>query len=819
MTLSYSWLKDYLATDLTPAEAAAVLTAAGLEIESIETAEAVPGGLAGVVVGKVESCEKHPDADKLRVTRVDVGAENGGVLQIVCGAPNVAAGQTVVVALVGAKLHPTGSTEVFAIKKSKIRGVESLGMICAEDELGLGASHDGIMVLDTPWAPGTPAAEALGLESDTVFEVGLTPNRVDAASHYGVARDLAASLSLAVGKIVKAQLPDVSAFAEGSGSVKIRVENPEAAPRYMGVVVEDLKIAPSPEWLQKKLRAIGINPKNNVVDITNFVLHECGQPLHAFDMDKIEGREIVVRTAAAGEKFTTLDGVERTLAPDDLMICSAKRPMCLAGVFGGADSGVSDTTQSVFIESAYFDPGFVRRSAKRHGLSTDASWRYERGADPMILPYALKRAALLMQELAGGRVTTKVVDVCTEAIRPFEVTIDLSRVNSLIGKEIPVEKVSLILAALEIEVTKKEGSVWHLEVPRYRVDIQREADVAEEILRIYGFNNVENPPFIKNVLTVGTPPTTDRLVEVVSELLSSLGLNEVMSNSLSKASYYEGLDGELAPERRVRIVNPLSNDLNAMRGTLLFNLLEAVALNANRRRSDLKLYEVGNCYFYNPEKTGLEAYTQEQRLGVAVCGAWSVAGWNSKVEASNFYSVKALVEKIFDRLGLNFYEGELKEGTSPLFVGGGYEYTIRGGVLFRIGEATARLLDVVDVKETVYYAELSVPKLQKLVDTVRVKASELSKFQPVSRDLALLVDQTVPFDALRTAAVKAEKKLLKRVSLFDVYTGDKLPDGKKSYALNFVLEDPTKTLTDTEIEQAMGRITEALVRAGAELRG
>lgn len=817
MTISYSWLKDYLATDLTPTEAARVLTAAGLEIEAIETVEALPGGLAGVVVGRVEACEPHPDADKLKVTRVAVGAENGGVLQIVCGAPNVAAGQTVVVALVGAKLHPVGAEEVFAIKKSKIRGVESLGMICAEDELGIGVSHEGIIVLDKPFAVGTPAAEVFDLQSDTVFEVGLTPNRVDAASHYGVARDLAASLSLAAGRVIKAQLADVSAFKEGSGVVSVRVENPEAAPRYMGVVVENVTIAPSPEWLQKKLRAVGINPKNNVVDITNFVLHECGQPLHAFDLDQVEGKEVVVRTVEAGTKFTTLDGVERTLAADDLMICSAKKPMCLAGVFGGMESGVSEKTKNVFIESAYFEPGFVRRSAKRHGLSTDSSWRYERGADPQILPYALKRAALLMQELAGGRVATKVVDVCAEAICPFEVTIDTERINALIGKEIPAETVALILSALEIEVTRKEGSVWTLQVPRYRVDTQREADVAEDVLRIYGFNNVENPPFIKNVLTVGNRPTTDRLVDTVSTLLSSLGLNEVMSNSLTKASYYDAFSGDLSVAHRPRIINPLSNDLNVMRGTLLFNILEAVSLNANRRRSDIKIYEVGNCYFYDPEKTALEAYSQEQRIGIAVCGAWSAASWNSRVEASNFYSIKSLIEKVFCRLGLNFYEGVLSEKASPLFTQG-FEYTIRGGKLFEMGEVATPLLDATDVKEVVYYAEINVAKLQKLVDTVRVKASELSKFQPVSRDLALLVDHSVPFDTLRAAAMKAEKKMLSSVALFDVYTGDKLPEGKKSYALNFVLEDATKTLTDAEIERAMGNITKALEAVGATVR-
>lgn len=818
MTISYTWLKEYLAIDLTPQEAARVLTAAGLEIEAIETVDAVPGGLAGVVVGHVQTCDPHPDADKLKVTRVDVGVENGGVLQIVCGAPNVSVGQTVVVALVGAKLHPTGSEEVFAIKKSKIRGVESLGMICAEDELGLGVSHDGIIVLDKPFEVGTPAVQVFNLESDTVFEVGLTPNRVDAASHYGVARDLAASLSLAAGQVLCASLSDVSAFVEGSDAVAVRVENPEAAPRYMGVVVENLTIAPSPEWLQKKLRAVGINPKNNVVDITNFVLHECGQPLHAFDLEQVEGGEVVVRTVEAGTKFTTLDGVERVLAGDDLMICSASRPMCLAGVFGGVDSGVTEATKRVFLESAYFEPGTVRRSAKRHGLSTDSSWRFERGADPEMLPYALKRAALLMQELAGGRVASKVVDLCAEEIRPFEVIIDLGRINSLIGKEIPVDQVALILAALEIDVVRKEDRVWSLKVPRYRVDIQREADVAEEILRIYGFNNVENPPFIKNVLTVGNRPTTDRLVDVVAELLSSLGLNEVMSNSLTKSTYYQGFEGDLALERRPRIINPLSNDLNVMRGTLLFNILEAVALNSARRRSDLKIYEVGNCYFFDSAKAGtLEAYSQEQRIGIAVCGAWSAASWNSKVDASNFYSVKLLIERIFDRLGLNINEGVLGETNSPLFAQG-FDYTIRGGRLFELGEVAAPILDALDVKQVVYYAEINVAKLQKLVDTVRVKASELSKFQPVSRDLALLVDRSVTFETLRVAAAKAEKKMLRSVSLFDVYTGDKLPAGKKSYALNFVLEDSTKTMTDSEIERIMANITKALEAAGASVR-
>lgn len=817
MTISYNWLKEYLDTNIEAAKAAEILTAAGLEIESIEHVESIKGGLSGLVVGHVLECEKHPDADKLKVTKVDVGDVTP--LQIVCGAPNVEVGQYVIVATVGAKLYPTGAEEPFAIKRSKIRGIESLGMICAEDEIGVGTSHDGIIVLEKEFVPGCAASEVFNMAGDTVFEVGLTPNRVDAASHYGVARDLAASLSLVDNKDIKALLPSTKAFNEGSIKTKVEVKNHQAAPRYMGVEMDGIKIAPSPEWLQSKLRSIGINPKNNVVDITNFVLHECGEPMHAFDMDKVEGGEIIVRTVEAGTKFTTLDGVERTLAADDLMICSASRPMCLAGVFGGLDSGVSDTTTRVFIESAYFNPIYVRRSAKRHGLSTDSSWRFERGADPEMLPYALKRCALLISELAGGKIVGEVVDIYPEPIKPFEVKIDLDRINKLIGKEIPDSIYDTILRSLEIEILTKNESQWTLSVPTYRVDIQREADIAEEILRIYGFNKIENPPFIKNVLTVGNRQTTDKLVGVVSNMLSSLGLSEIMSNSLTRSSYYQNFT-QLSLDRSVKILNPLSNELDVMRQTLLFNMLEAISLNSNRRKSDLKLFEVGNCYFFdqNENANSVEAYRQEQHIAIGVTGRWTNGNWNEKSEVSDFFNIKELVEKIFDRFGLNFSEGVLEETSNELLGSISVQYTIRGGKLFDIGQVSTSILQKFDIKAPVYFVEMNVEKLQKLVNSVKVKAAELSKFQPISRDLALLVDENVTFEDLRKAAIKAEKKMLKNVSLFDVYVGDKLPVGKKSYALNFIIEDTTKTLNDIEIDKIMVAITQSLEKLGATLR-
>lgn len=833
MKISYNWLKDYIKTDLTAEKAAEILTAAGLEIEGIEKVESIRGGLQGLVVAEVLTCVDHPDSDHLHITTVSVG-DGGEPLQVVCGAPNVAAGQKVILAQVGATLYPEGdSGEGFKIKKSKIRGVESLGMLCAEDEIGVGVSHDGIIVLDPAVEAGTPAAEVYDMQDDFVFEVGLTPNRIDAASHYGVARDLAAYLT-ANGAATAARLADVADFKVDDAKalpVTVTVEDAGGAPRYMGVTVKGVKIAPSPEWLQQKLRAIGMNPKNNVVDITNYVMHECGQPLHAFDMAKVGGHKIIVRRAQEGEPFVTLDGVERKLSAEDLVICDDRRPMCLAGVFGGMDSGVTDSTTDIFIEGAYFNPVTVRKSARRHGLNTDSSFRFERGTDPEMGAYAVRRAAMLVKELAGGIVSSEVVDICPEKIGPFEFPVNLGRINRLIGAEIPVETAKAILIGLEIEIrgesmTETGDTVLDIAVPAYRVDVQREADVAEEILRIYGFNNVPNPHFIKNVITYGNQKTADGMIDAAANLLVGQGCVEIMSNSLTKAAYYEGLTS-YKEENCVRILNPLSNELNVMRQTLLFNALEAVALNVNRRNGDLRLFEFGNCYFYNPKvaadaetKGTLKPYRQESRLAITVTGLERQPNWNRpKPEMSDFFTVKYLTEQLLQRFGVNIYEGYYETLTSDLY-SEAVAYVIRGKKLFEIGVVSGKLArNVFDLKQPVYFMEMNVAQLQKVAETVRVQAAELSKYPEVKRDLALLVDKGVTFSQLREAACKAEKKLLKSVGLFDVYEGDKLPEGKKSYALNFVIEDTTKTLTDTEIERIMGNISAALTKAtGAQVR-
>lgn len=832
MKISYNWLKEYIKTDLTAEKAAEILTAAGLEIEGIEKVESIRGGLQGLVVAEVLTCTDHPDSDHLHVTTVSVG-DGGEPLQVVCGAPNVVAGQKVILAQVGAVLYPAGEEEGFKIKKSKIRGMESLGMLCAEDEIGVGSSHDGIIVLDPATKAGTPAAEVYDMQDDYVFEVGLTPNRIDAASHYGVARDLAAYLT-ANGAATAARLADVSEFRVDDPTalpVTVEVDDTKGAPRYMGVTVKGVTIAPSPEWLQQRLRAIGMNPKNNVVDITNYVMYECGQPLHAFDMAKVGGHKIIVRRAAEGEPFTTLDGVERKLSAEDLVICDDRRPMCLAGVFGGMDSGVTDTTTDIFIEAAYFNPVTVRKSARRHGLNTDSSFRFERGVDPDMGAYAVRRAATLVRELAGGVVSSEVVDIYPEKIGPFEFQINLGRINRLIGADIPTDVAKAILTGLEIGILNEtvpdgEDVVLDVAVPAYRVDVQREADVAEEILRIYGFNNVPNPHYIKNVITYGNQKTPDRLIDAASDLLAGQGCVEIMSNSLTKGAYYEGLTFYKA-ENCVRILNPLSNELNVMRQTLLFNALEAVALNVNRRNGDLRLFEFGNCYFFDPKKAEeeeakgtLKPYREERRLAITVTGLERQPNWNRpKPQMSDFFTVKYLTEQLLQRFGVNIYEGYYDTLESDLY-SEAVAYTIRGKKLFEMGVVSPKLArNVFDLKQPVYFMEMNVAHLQKVVETVRVQAAELSKYPEVKRDLALLVDAGVTFSQLREAASKAERKLLKSVGLFDVYEGDKLPEGKKSYALNFVIEDTTKTLTDVEIERIMGNISAALTRAtGAQVR-
>ena len=820
MNISYNWLKRYVATDLPAEKVAEILTDIGLEVEGFEKIETVKGGLQGVVVGEVLTCADHPDSDHLHLTTVDVGAAEP--LQIVCGAPNCRAGLKVLCATVGAVLYPDGGDEEFKIKRSKIRGVESLGMLCAEDELGIGASHDGIMELPADAPVGMTAREYLHIEDDYLIEIGLTPTRVDAASHIGVARDLAAYLK-SRGENTEVKLPDVSAFAPDNHDleVAIRVENPEAAPRYVGVTVTGCKIGPSPEWMQNCLRAAGINPKNNLVDITNFVLFELGQPLHAFDASKIEGREVVVRTCPEGTPFVTLDGVERKLTDKDLMICSAERPMCIAGVFGGLDSGVSDTTTDVFIESAYFNPVWVRKTAKRFGLNTDASFRFERGIDPNMQVYAAKRAALLMKELAGGTISSDITDICPEPVGDFVFDLSLARVDALIGKPIPEATVRTIIAALEVKILAERDGVLTVAVPPYRVDVQREADLIEDILRIYGYNNVEIPMQVRSTLSYAPKPDRNRLMNLAADFLTANGFTEIMSNSLTKAAYYEGLTSCPA-ERCVRILNPLSADLNVMRQTLLFNMLEAVGLNANRRNGDLCLYEFGNCYFYDEskrtEENRLAAYSEEYRLAIAVTGVATPQSWNAKPVKASFFTLRAVAEKLLRRFGIDIYALKTETLESDLF-SEGLSLSLGGKELLQIGSVAAAIRRRTDVKQDVYYLEMNFDALVKSTKKLKIAAGELSKFPEVRRDLALLVDKSVTFSSLRDAAFAAERKLLKSVSLFDVYEGDKLPEGKKSYALSFILEDKTRTLDERTIERVMSNLTRQFEqKCGAQVR-
>ena len=821
MNISYNWLKCYLPTDLSAEEIARILTDIGLEVEGFEKIETIRGGLQGVVVAEVKTCTDHPDSDHLHVTTVDVGS--GEPLQIVCGAPNCRAGMKTLCATVGSVLYPNGGEEEFKIKRSKIRGVESLGMLCAEDELGVGASHAGIMELPADAPVGMPAKEYLHVEDDYLIQIGLTPNRVDAASHIGVARDLAAYLR-SRGERIEVRWPDVSAFAPDThdAPVEIRVENAEAAPRYTGVTVTGCKIGPSPEWMQNCLRAAGINPKNNLVDITNFVLFELGQPLHAFDLAKIEGRKVVVRTVADGTPFVTLDGVERKLTSQDLLICSAERPMCLAGVFGGLDSGISDTTTDVFIESAYFNPVWVRKTAKRFGLNTDSSFRFERGVDPNLQVYAAKRAALLMKELAGGTIASDITDIYPAPIGDFVFDVSLRRINALIGKEIPEATVREILAALEVKILEEKGDgVLTVAVPPYRVDVQREADLVEDILRIYGYNNVELPTHVRSTLSYAPRPDRNRLMNLAADFLTDNGFTEIMSNSLTKGAYYEGLTSCPA-ERCVRILNPLSSDLNVLRQTLLFNMLEAVALNANRRNGDLKLYEFGNCYFYDEakrqEEDHLAAYSEEYRLAIAVTGVATPQSWNVKPGKASFFTLRAVAEKLLRRFGIDIYALQTETLESDLF-SEGLTMALNGKELLRIGSVAQKIRRRVDVKQEVYFLEMNFDALVRSTRKHRITASELSKFPEVKRDLALLVDKSVTFSALRDVAFAAERKLLRSVSLFDVYEGDKLPAGKKSYALSFVLEDKTRTLDDKTIERVMANLVKQFEqRCGAEVR-
>lgn len=821
MNISYNWLKDYINTPLTPDELAAALTSIGLETGSVEEVESIRGGLRGLVIGKVLTCVEHPDSDHLHITTVDLG--DGEATQIVCGAPNVAAGQTVVVATVGTTLYD-GDKE-FKIKKSKIRGVESFGMICAEDEIGVGQSHDGIIVIKDDVKPGTPAAEYFGLTSDYVLEVDLTPNRIDAASHYGVARDLAAWASQHA-EALPLNRPSVDAFKidRADGAVSVEVDNYEACPRYSGVTIRGIKVTESPKWLQDRLKAIGLRPINSVVDITNYILHAIGQPLHCFDLAKIDGEKVVVRNCAEGTPFVTLDGVEHKLSAADLMICSASKPMCIAGVFGGLDSGVTEATTDIFIESAYFNPTSVRKTARRQGLQTDASFRYERGTDPNITMYALKLAALMVKELAGGEICGEPVDIYPSPVAPSDVTLSYDYARGLIGKDIPNETIDAIMRSLEIEIVSTDGKEAQLRVPTYRVDVQRPCDVVEDVLRIYGYNNVEMDTTVHSSLSFQSAADVDNaLRDLISEQLTACGFNEIMNNSLSAERYYADCQAFPA-DNCVRLLNPLSNDLSVMRQTLLFGGLESMAYNVNRRSSDLMMYEFGNVYFFNPQAEStaekpLAPYREAARLGIWLTGNVRAAGWLRPAEAATVYDLRAVVGNIFARLGISDKEIKIAQGECPVFSASLRIDSRSGKTIGNLGIVSKALLKAFDLKQDVFFAELDWAELVKMASRHKVTYAPLPKTMAVKRDLALLVDKSVTLQQIENVVRESERKLLRDVSLFDVYEGDKLPAGKKSYAINITLQDDERTLNDKQIDAVMNKIINNLrQKTGAELR-
>ena len=820
MNISYNWLKEYVNFDLTPDEVAAALTSIGLETGSVEEVQTIKGGLEGLVIGEVLTCVEHPNSDHLHITTVNLG--NGEPTQIVCGAPNVAAGQKVVVATLGTKLYD--GDECFTIKKSKIRGVESIGMICAEDEIGIGTSHDGIIVLPEDAVPGTLAKDYYNVKSDYVLEVDITPNRADACSHYSVARDLYAYL-IQNGKQATLQRPSVEAFAVENHDldIKVTVENSEACPRYAGVTVKGVTVKESPEWLQNKLHLIGVRPINNVVDITNYIVHAFGQPLHCFDADKIKGGEVIVKTMPEGTPFVTLDGVERKLNERDLMICNKEEAMCIAGVFGGLDSGSTETTTDVFIESAYFHPTWVRKTARRHGLNTDASFRFERGIDPNITIYCLKLAALLVKELAGGTISSEIKDICVAPAQDFVVELAYEKIHSLVGKVIPVETVKSIVSSLEMKITNETAEGLTLAVPPYRVDVQRDCDVIEDILRIYGYNNVEIPSTLKSSLTTkGDADKSNKLQNLVAEQLVGCGFNEILNNSLTRAAYYDGLES-YPSNHLVMLMNPLSADLNSMRQTLLFGGLESIAHNANRKNADLKFFEFGNCYYFdadkkNPEKT-LDAYSEDYHLGLWVTGKRVSNSWAHADENSSVYELKAYVENILKRLGLDLRNLVVGNLTDDIFAAALSVNTKGGKRLATFGVVTKKLLKVFDIDNEVYYADFDWKELMKAIRSVKISYKEISKFPAVKRDLALLLDKNVQFAEIEKIAYETEKKLLKEVELFDVYEGKNLEAGKKSYAVSFLLQDESQTLNDKMIDKIMSKLVKNLEeKLNAKLR-
>lgn len=806
MRISYNWIKQFLKIDSSSEQVSEMLTDLGLEVEIVEKYQSVKGGLEGVVVGHILTCEKHPDADRLKITTVDLG--NGAPVQIVCGASNVDAGQKVPVATIGTKLFDKDGNE-FEIKKGKIRGQESHGMICAEDELGLGTSHDGIMILDSSLVPGTPAAKVFNIENDEVFEIGLTPNRADAMSHMGVARDLRAAL---IQKNASLELitPSVSKFKVDKRILKIDVDVKDAtlAPRYCGVTISGITIKPSPSWLQNRLKAIGLTPKNNVIDVTNYVLHELGQPLHAFDASKINGK-VTVKTVEAGTKFVTLDDIERTLHEEDLLICDDKGPMCLAGVFGGKNSGVTENTTAIFLESAYFNPVTIRKTAKRHTLSTDASFRFERGIDPSITEYALKRAALLIQEVAGGEITSDVIDIYPKKIEDFTVFLNYEKAFKLIGQELPKETIKKIVASLDIKVNNSSDAGLGLIIPSYRVDVQREVDVIEEILRVYGYNNISFSKKLNATVAKSSRTEDYKVQNIVAAQLNSFGFHEMMANSLTTPEYVQ-LSEMLKEEYNVTMLNPLSNDLSTMRQSLLFSGLEAISYNINRKNSDLKLFEFGKSY-----RKLLSGFNEKKHLTLFITGNRSNESWTNVQKPTDFFLFKGYVNSILSRLG---FDKTINLPVTSDFFAEGVAIGMGNDVLVELGTVKKSILKHFDIKQEVFYAEFNWDLVIKLLSN-KIKFTAIPKYPEVRRDFALLIDSSVTFDSIYNVARQTEKSLLKDINLFDVYEGKNLPEGKKSYAVSFTIQDATKTLTDVQIDKIMSKLQHNFeTELGASLR-
>ncbi len=835
MNISYKWLREYVDTDLTAHEVADALTSEGLEVGGVEEVQTIKGGLQGLVVAEVLTCEPHPNSDHMHVCTVNIGTDE--VQQIVCGAPNVAAGQKVIVATLGTKLYD-GDNE-FVIKRSKLRGIESNGMICAEDEIGIGHDHSGIIVLPADAVVGTPAAEYYGLESDYLIEVDITANRADACSHYGVARDLYAWL-VQKGYPTALHRPSVDDFKVDNHDLEIPiyVENAEACPRYAAVTITDCEVKESPQWLKDHLTTIGLRPINNIVDITNYIMMAFGQPLHCFDADMIKGCKVVVKTMPDGTPFQTLDGIDRKLSDRDLMICNAEEPMCIGGVYGGKGSGTYETTRNVLLESAYFNPTWIRKSARRHGLQTDASFRFERGIDPNGQIYALKLAAKMCQELAGGKVSMEIVDVYPEPIQDFRVDLKYDYVDNLIGQHLPQETIKSIVTSLEMRIEEETAEGLKLVVPAYRVDVQRPCDVVEDILRIYGYNNIEIPSSINSALSVkGEPDKSHKLQNIVGEQLVGAGFNEILNNSLQKAAYYDDLQSYKA-ENCVRLLNPLSQDLSVLRQTLLFGGLESINRNVNRRRADLQFFEFGNCYYFHAEKKCadiipgvsssrdpevikhvLDAYSEDYHLGLWVTGKRVSGSWAHADEDQTFYALKAQVINILNRMGVPFGALVFKEGSNDIFSKSILIENRGGKTIAQLGIVAKRLQVAFDIPTEVYFADIAWQQVMRLIRKEKVTYTELPKFPAVSRDLALLVDKNVEFAQIEAIAYQSERKLLKEVRLFDVYEGKNLPAGKKSYAVNFRLQDETKTLNDKAIDAIMQKLINNIKKQlGAELR-